>query len=283
MSSTSSSSPSFSIDHGSVHIYRATAEDSWAIADVLTLGFQRGGWLETLFQPLWYFSIYDDLRSRLTTSALPYACWLARYEVTEASRSPQAERRTVRPQPPFGSFAPGLRSRRSSPSRSPSRLSSDPEFDPNFDPKSCPESTPIATVELSVRPSDSWNRDPWFWQTWPWERFGSLNHLGQRSRPYYPYVANLAVIASARRLGIARRLLERCERTARAWGYDRLYLHVLQNNTPARSLYHQQGYRLQAETSNSGFLGWSQPRQLLLCKVLGNQASDHHSPLEHRK
>jgi GNAT superfamily N-acetyltransferase len=240
------------VHHGSVHIHRATAHDSHAIADVLTLGFQRGGWLETVFQPLWHFSLYDDLRHRLTTSAIPYACWLARYEVTdghpEPCAEPYAENRAIEPDRPLTQSTQSTQFRRS--------------------PQSHPNSTPIATVELSVRPSDTWNRDPWFWQTWPWGRFGQLEHLGQRNPPHYPYIANLAVIASARRLGIASRLLERCERTARAWGYDRLYLHVLHDNTPARSLYQQQGYRIQAETSSPSLMGWNQPRQILLCKRL---------------
>jgi len=236
------------VDHSSIHIYRATADDSRAIADVLTLGFQRGGWLETVFQPLWHFSIYDDLRYRLTTSALPYACWLARYEADGATEGAGITRGIKTVDRLSQSIA----------------ISQPPR----------PKSIPIATVELSVRPSDTWNRDPWFWQTGIWEQLGSLSKfspLGQDPLLHYPYIANLAVIASARRLGIARRLLDRCERTARAWGYDRLYLHVLQNNAPARSLYHQQGYRIQAETSSPGLLGWNQPRQLLLCKVLNRQ------------
>jgi GNAT superfamily N-acetyltransferase len=211
------SSTVFNVHHDSVQIHRATAHDSRAIADVLTLGFHRGGWVETLLQPLWHFSLYDDLRHRLVSSTTPYACWLATYNPT----------------------TPDQRQVLSSQHR-----------------------TPIATVELSVRPSDTWSRDPWFWQTW------QIGQAGQRNRKQYPYIANLAVIASARRLGIASRLLDRCERTARAWGYDRLYLHVLENNTPARSLYQQQGYQPQKIMTTPSNIWFNQPRQLLMCKTL---------------
>lgn len=227
--------------HGSVQIHRATAQDSRAIADVLTLGFHQGGWIETLLQPLWHFSLYDDLRHRLVPSTTPYACWLATYDPPDDSPyHPQLdsfERTTLDPHP--------LHTHR--------------------------QRTPIATVELSVRPSDTWSRDPWFWQTWqfrPSQSFGQLRPNGQRNRKHYPYIANLAVIASARRLGIASRLLDRCERTALAWGYDRLYLHVLENNAPARSLYHRQGYQLQKAISTPNTLWLNQSRQLLMCKTL---------------
>lgn len=219
--------------HGSVQIHRATAQDSRAIADVLTLGFHRGGWVETLLQPLWHFSLYDDLRHRLVPSVTPYACWLATYDPQDDLQDPTT---------------PGQHPLRSHQKR-----------------------TPIATVELSVRPSDTWSRDPWFWQTWQFGqfgRFGQLGQLGSRNRKQYPYIANLAVIDSARRLGVASRLLDRCERTARAWGYDRLYLHVLENNTPARSLYHQQGYQLQKAITTPSTLWLNQSRQLLMCKIL---------------
>jgi hypothetical protein len=211
------------VHHDSVQIHRATAQDSRAIADVLTLGFQRSGWIDSLLQPLWHFSLYDDLRHRLVPSSTPYACWLATYD----------------PHHPSSPDSPSVAS-------SQHRL-------------------PIATVELSVRPSDTWSRDPWVWQTWP------LGSIGLRNCTQYPYIANLAVIASARRLGIARRLLDRCERTARAWGYDRLYLHVLENNAPARSLYQQQGYRPQQVITTPSSLWFKQPRQILLCKILNSR------------
>jgi GNAT superfamily N-acetyltransferase len=217
------------VHHDSVQIHRATAQDSRAIADVLTLGFQRSGWIDSLLQPLWHFSLYDDLRHRLVPSPTPYACWLVTYD--------------------------------------PDRLPS-PDASPI---PSSQQRLPIATVELSVRPSDTWSRDPWVWPTWPLGSIRSILSTGQRHRKQYPYIANLAVIASARRRGIARRLLERCERTALAWGYDRLYLHVLENNTPARSLYHQQGYRPQQIITTPSSFWLKQPRQILLCKILTPQ------------
>lgn len=105
---------------------------------------------------------------------------------------------------------------------------------------------PVGTVEISLRN----------------HTFNPFGH----SR--YPYLSNLAVLADYRRQGIAQQLLHTSERIARDWGYQEIYLHVLENNHRARRLYWKAGYRLKAVNTNtiSWFLG--KPRQLLLSKRL---------------
>jgi ribosomal protein S18 acetylase RimI-like enzyme len=112
-----------------------------------------------------------------------------------------------------------------------------------------PKSTQIVagTVEIGLR-----TQPPW--------------HFRHRQ---YPYLSNLAVQAEYRRLGIAHQLLLSCERIALEWGYKDLYLHVLENNYPARHLYTKLGYQVEeVETSWKSWL-FGQPRQLFLHKRLG--------------
>lgn len=84
----------------------------------------------------------------------------------------------------------------------------------------------------------------------------------------YPYISNLAVRPQARRCGVARQLLTACEQTALEWGFRDVYLHVLDNNLPARALYTQLGYRLRRVELTWGTTWFGQPRQLLLSKSL---------------
>ena len=81
----------------------------------------------------------------------------------------------------------------------------------------------VGSVELGVRFSDSWTQ----------------------SGRSFPYLSNLAVNPKYRRRGVASNLLLSCERVALAWGFQDIYLHVLENNHQARQLYLKQGYRVQ--------------------------------------
>ena len=84
----------------------------------------------------------------------------------------------------------------------------------------------------------------------------------------YPYLSNLAVRPTHRRRGAAGQLLLSCEQVALSWGFQDLYLHVLENNHQARQLYFKLGYRL--HHIDSSWSPWllARPRQLLLHKHL---------------
>lgn len=89
----------------------------------------------------------------------------------------------------------------------------------------------------------------------------------------YPYLSNLAVHTTRRRQGVAGKLLLSCEQIAKSWGFDDLFLHVLENNHQARQLYLKLGYQLErVDTSWSHWL-FQQPRQLLLHKRLKSSSS----------
>ena len=60
----------------------------------------------------------------------------------------------------------------------------------------------------------------------------------------FPYLANLAVKAGARRLGLGRELVLATERAAVEMGHDRLYIKVDRQNFEARRLYDRLGYQL---------------------------------------
>ncbi|NEO98439.1 MAG: GNAT family N-acetyltransferase [Symploca sp. SIO2E9] len=102
------------------------------------------------------------------------------------------------------------------------------------------------TVEITLRSTSSW----------------------QIGKSQYPYVSNLAVRKSCRRHGVARQLLLSCEQTVREWGFQDIYLHVLEDNHQARQLYLKTGYKLrQVEFS---YLSWwlRRPKRLFLQKHL---------------
>lgn len=86
--------------------------------------------------------------------------------------------------------------------------------------------------------------------------------------PGVPYISNLAVSPQSRRQGVGKQLLFACEELVRQWEYNRIYLHVLDDNTPARRLYAKAGYyRVDSPPNWSGLL-FGQPNRLLLCKCL---------------
>jgi ribosomal protein S18 acetylase RimI-like enzyme len=110
------------------------------------------------------------------------------------------------------------------------------------------------TVEMAVRSTDLWQCD------------GNASAKSVRCR--YPYLSNLAVRPTHQRRGIAQQLLLKCERVALSWGFQDIYLHVLENNHQARQLYFKLGYRLhQVDSSWSAWL-LGRPRQLFLHKRL---------------
>ena len=82
------------------------------------------------------------------------------------------------------------------------------------------------------------------------------------------YLSNLAVSPDYRRKGVAVKLLYRCEEIALEWGFNDLYLHVLENNESAKRLYFDRGYRLKyIEPAWMSWFFW-RPRRMLLQKTL---------------
>ncbi|OCR00618.1 GCN5 family acetyltransferase [Oscillatoriales cyanobacterium USR001] len=101
------------------------------------------------------------------------------------------------------------------------------------------------------------------------------HHPWPMSNSEYPYLSNLAVHPDCRRLGIAQQLLSNCERRALEWGFSDIYLHVLENNHPARKLYDRAGYKLHQIDWNWTCLFLGQPRRLFLRKNLISSLNVH--------
>lgn len=96
----------------------------------------------------------------------------------------------------------------------------------------------------------------------------SFNSVAHFKAPYYPYLTNLAVRADCRRRGVAQQLLRASELMLTAQGFQSLYLHVLENNYPARQLYLKFGYRLKQADPIWCYWLVRRPRRLLLKKEL---------------
>lgn len=104
----------------------------------------------------------------------------------------------------------------------------------------------VGTVEMSCRPTYVW----------------------LFNQPRYLYLSNLAVDPRFRRQGVARQLLQACEQLALEWGFQDLYLHVMENNNQARNLYHKAGFRLQSVEWSLSANVFGQPKRLLMHKPL---------------
>lgn len=101
--------------------------------------------------------------------------------------------------------------------------------------------TLAGTVEISLR-STSWWTDS--------DRF--------------PYISNLAVKRDYRRQKIASKLLARCEQIAKDWGYEEMFLHVMESNYSAKQLYDRNEYQIiQVKPSWENLLPYNSPRLLL--------------------
>ncbi|WP_242040197.1 GNAT family N-acetyltransferase [Anabaena subtropica] len=102
----------------------------------------------------------------------------------------------------------------------------------------------VGTVEIGVRFSDYWTQ------------------IGKS----FPYLSNLAVHPQYRRHGVASKLLISCEQVSREWGFQDLYLHVLENNYQARQLYFKLGYRVHKVDSHWNSFFFRRSQQILLHK-----------------
>ena len=102
----------------------------------------------------------------------------------------------------------------------------------------------MGTVEMGIRIVDSW---------------ASINLA-------FPYLSNLAVDPSYRRLGVGSSLLIRCEQVSLEWGFQDLYLHVLENNYHACQLYFKLAYQVHKIESPWDVLFFNHSRRILLHK-----------------
>lgn len=93
----------------------------------------------------------------------------------------------------------------------------------------------------------------------------------QLSASKHPYISNLAVKPDYRRQRVAQHLLLACEQTVLEWGFRDLYLHVLENNLPARQLYIKVGYQEKCIDDIWPQSLFGQPRRLLLHKHLAQE------------
>ncbi|MEC4813556.1 MAG: GNAT family N-acetyltransferase [Scytonema sp. PMC 1069.18] len=104
----------------------------------------------------------------------------------------------------------------------------------------------VGTVELGVRFNSSWTS----------------------VAKSFPYLSNLAVHPQYRRQGAASSLLLACEKVALNWGFQDLYLHVLEHNHQARQLYFKLGYQMNHVDSHLNTFFLRRSRQILLQKRL---------------
>jgi ribosomal protein S18 acetylase RimI-like enzyme len=104
----------------------------------------------------------------------------------------------------------------------------------------------VGTVEMGVRFSDSW----------------AYVHKS------FPYLSNLAVHPKYRRHGVASGLLNKCEQVSQEWGFQDMYLHVLENNYQAKQLYFKLGYRVHKVESRWDTFFFNHSKQIFLHKHL---------------
>jgi ribosomal protein S18 acetylase RimI-like enzyme len=248
--------------HPDVSLFQSPADDSYSaktsasqlflirtvrksdlawLSEILANSFHRQdgtwGWL----YPLLRTGIYEDLRTRIQSRNKHYTCLVAarRLSSSEAEQTAKAQRSLQLSSSP--SSSPNT-----SPSTSPSA-----SLHPAWATPDCKGDQAIGTVEVSVKTPPPW----------------------QSPHTRYVYLSNLAVHTDYRRQGVAQQLLQISERVALDWGFQALYLHVLEDNYAARRLYLRAGYQLvRVETS---LVSWliGRPRQLFLYKHLAKEGS----------
>ncbi|MBD2137334.1 GNAT family N-acetyltransferase [Anabaena sp. FACHB-1237] len=96
-------------------------------------------------------------------------------------------------------------------------------------------------------------------------KFIDVGRWGQKS---CPYLSNLAVKPEYRRIGVASNLLTKCEEITQCWGYEDLYLHVLEKNASACQLYLKLQYDVSHIDSYWKGIILNSSRQMLLHKKI---------------
>ncbi len=85
----------------------------------------------------------------------------------------------------------------------------------------------------------------------------------------YAYLSSLTVACEYRRLGVARQLIQACERQVGLWNQSDLYLHVLAENFAARRLYLQLGYGIHRKIRSWNPSLWHFEEQMMLHRHVG--------------
>ena len=87
------------------------------------------------------------------------------------------------------------------------------------------------------------------------------------------YLSNVCVLASARRLGLGKKLIEASFDVAKAWGVERVYVHVEAENVGAKRFYESQGFVVESEESEAFASSLSRPRRFLLAQSVADRAA----------
>ena len=80
------------------------------------------------------------------------------------------------------------------------------------------------------------------------------------------YLSNVCVSATARRLGLGKKLIEASFEVARRWGVEHMYVHVEAENVGAKRFYEAEGFVVESEETEAFALSLSRPRRFLLAQ-----------------
>ncbi|XP_022888286.1 N-alpha-acetyltransferase 50-like isoform X2 [Olea europaea var. sylvestris] len=103
----------------------------------------------------------------------------------------------------------------------------------------------VGTLDLSLRYLSHG-------QTFPGEQVKApfFCLIDRKGLSRYGYIANLCVAKSARRQGIASRMMQFAIMSAKKQGAEQVFVHVHRHNTPAQRLYQKMGFEV-IEAANS--------------------------------
>ena len=80
------------------------------------------------------------------------------------------------------------------------------------------------------------------------------------------YLSNVCVLASARRLGLGKKLIDASFEVAKSWGVEHMYVHVEAENVGAKRFYEAEGFVVESEETEAFALSLSRPRRFLLAQ-----------------